>query len=84
MVTFTATEARNNIGKLWEAAANEPVLVEAAGKPMVVVMSAEEYNKLTGSPRKPRIAGTGANLLANLDVDDLLSTPIDEVFEEYM
>jgi len=84
MVTVTATEARNNIGKLWKKAAAEPVMVEAAGKPLVVVISAEEYEKLTSGKRKRRVAGTGANLLAGLDVKAFLATPIDDVFEDYM
>ena len=84
MVTLTATEARNNIGKLWEKGATEPVMVEAAGKPLAVVLSPQEYDKLVGARRKPRVAGTAANLLANVDVDALLATPIDDVFAEYM
>jgi prevent-host-death family protein len=84
LLTLTASEARNNIGKLWEQAAAEPVLVESAGKPLAVVMSPQEYDRLTGGRRKPRVAGTGANLLADVDVDALLATPIDDVFADYM
>lgn len=85
MLTVTATEARNNIGKLWEKAASEPVMVESAGKAMVVVMSAREYERLTGTySRKPRIPGTGTNLLAGIDVDALLDTPVDDDFAEYL
>jgi len=84
MVTITASEARNNIGKLWDAAATEPVLVEAVGKPVAVVMSPEQYNRLTAKPRKPRVLGTGASLLGGLDVNRFLATSIDEDFAEYI
>ena len=46
-------------------------------------MSLDEYHKLMPSP-KPRTPGTGANVLANVDVDQLLSTPIDDLFADYM
>lgn len=84
MVTMTASEARNNIGKLWDAAANEPVLVESVGKPLAVVMSPDQYDRLTAKRRKPRVLGTGANLLAGLDVEKFLAIPIDDDFAEYM
>lgn len=84
MVRMTATEARNNIGKLWDRAAQEPVQVEAAGKPLAVVMSPQQYERLTAAHRKPRVPGTGANLLAGLDVQKFLATPIVDDFAEYM
>lgn len=84
MLTLTAVEARDNIGTLWEKAASEPVMIESAGQPLAVIMSPSEYERLTSAPRKPRVAGTGANLLANIDVEALLATPIDDVFAEYM
>jgi prevent-host-death family protein len=84
MVTVTTIEAKNNIDKLWEKAASEPVTVEYAGKPMVVIMSVQEYSKLKSPSRKQRVAGTGASLLANLDVKAFLAIPIDEDFAEYM
>ncbi len=83
METMTASEARNNISKLWEAAAREPVTVEAAGKPVAVVLSPEAYNKLANT-RQPRVPGCGRHLLKGVDIDALLSTPIDDVFEGYL
>ncbi len=82
MSKMSATEARNNIGKLWEAAAEEPVTVESMGKPIAVVMSPEAYAAVI-QPRRPRQAGTMRYLLAGVDVNALLSTPIDDVFAEY-
>lgn len=83
MTTMNATDARNNIGKLWERASREPVTIESAGKPIAVVLSPEEYDKLKRR-RKPRQPGTMRDLLAGVDIDALLATPIDDVFAEYM
>ena len=83
MVIINATTARNNIGKLWNAAAIEPVTIQSAGKPIAVVLSPDEYAKLTGQ-LKPRQGGFAKDLFPGVDIDDLLSTPIDDVFAEYM
>jgi prevent-host-death family protein len=85
MQTISATDARNNIGKLWETASREPVTVESAGKPIVVVISPETYNKLTGVLR-PRQAGCAKHLLsgAGIDVNELLSISVEDAFEDYM
>ena len=83
MITINATEARNNIGKLWDAASQEPVTIESAGKPIAIVLSPEAYNKLT-CQRKPRKAGTMRHLFVDVDVNALLATPIDDVFAEYL
>jgi prevent-host-death family protein len=83
MVTMNATTARNNIKKLWTTAASEPVTIESAGKPIAVVLSPEEYERLKGEP-KPRKLGFAKDLLKGIDVDALLATTIDDVFAEYM
>ena len=84
MVRMTATEARNSIGALWQRASSEPVMIEAAGKPLAVVVSPEYFEQLTAKQRKPRTPGTGASLLGGLDVTAFLATPIDDDFSEYM
>ncbi len=83
MITMSATDARNNIGRLWDAATEEPVLIESAGKPIAVVLSPAEFQKLTRQ-RRPRQAGCGKRLLANINVDALLNTPIEDAFAEYL
>jgi len=83
MVTMKAAEARNNIASLWEKAAEQPVMIESAGKPIAVVLSVEAYNQLT-SARPPRQFGAGRHLLADVDIDALLATPIDDMFADYM
>jgi len=83
MVTINASDARNNIGKLWEAASRDTVTIESAGKPIAIVLSPEAYEKLAGS-RKRRMPGTMRHLFEGVDVNELLATPIDDVFSEYM
>lgn len=83
MTTISATEARNNIGKLWETAAQEPVTVLSAGKPIAVVLSPDEYEKMTAR-RKPRQAGTGKQFFAGVDVNALLAVDITDAFAEYL
>ena len=51
MTTISATEARNNIGKLWSEAANGPVTVLSAGQAVAVVLSPAEFDKLTARRR---------------------------------
>jgi len=84
MVKMTASSARNNIKKLWNMAAQEPVTVESAGKPVAVVMSPEEYERLTGCATKPRQGDFAKDIFAGIDIDELLAIPIDEEFAEYM
>ncbi len=85
MVTIDAAEAQDNIGSLWDKATEEPVMIESAGKPVAVVLSIEEYSCLA-TARLPRQFGCGRHLLsgAGINVNDLLATPIDDVFSEYM
>jgi prevent-host-death family protein len=83
VLTITATQARNKIGELWEAVAREPVTVTSNGVPTAVVLSPEDYSRLT-LPRKPRMPGSMKYLLQNVDTDALLATPIDDVFADYM
>ena len=81
MVTMNATEARDDIGKLWDKAAAEPVTVEANGRPIAVVLSHEAYERLAGT-RPPRQFGCGRHLLsgAGIAVNDLLAVAIDDIF----
>lgn len=45
MKTFTALEAKNRFGQLIDAAQREPVTVTRQGRPSVVILSAEEYQR---------------------------------------
>ncbi len=82
MTTISATEARNNIGKLWDKASNGPVTVLSAGEPVAVVLSPAEYEKLTARKQGAK-AGFAKHLMSDSDVRGLLATNIDDVFEDY-
>ena len=82
MTTISATEARNNIGKLWSEAANGPVTVLSAGQAVAVVLSPAEFAKLTARKRAVK-AGFAKHLFPGVDMNALLDTPIDDVFADY-
>ena len=82
MITVTATEARNNIGELWDKAAREPVTVLSAGQPVAVVLSPSEFNKLIAR-RGGAKAGFAKHLFPDVDMNALLDTNLDDVFSEY-
>jgi antitoxin Phd len=46
MVMATATEVKNRFGEYMEKAQKEPVTVEKTGRPYVVLLSQEEYERL--------------------------------------
>lgn len=48
MKSLSAAEAKNAFGHLIDLARHEPVLVEKHNRPVVVVISIEEYDRLTG------------------------------------
>lgn len=45
MKSFTALEAKNRFGQVIDAAQREPVTVTRQGRPSVVIVSAEEYQR---------------------------------------
>ena len=46
MKSMSAKEAKNGFGLLLDTARAEPVVIEKHGRPVVVVLSTEEYEKL--------------------------------------
>ena len=50
MTRVTATEFKNNIDAFSEAAMNEPVIITSDQCDHLVLISAEEYQRLTGAP----------------------------------
>ena len=46
MKKFTAKDAKNGFGRLIDTARVEPVTIEKHGRPVVVVLSVEEYERL--------------------------------------
>jgi prevent-host-death family protein len=47
MRSITSADAKNNFGKLIDLARAAPVMVTKYDRPVVVVMAAEEYERLT-------------------------------------
>jgi len=75
-VTVSATEARVRFGAIMRraAAGREPIVVERAGEPAVVILSMEEYRRLLGAasgedwqPALERALRTGQLLRARRD-----------------
>lgn len=46
MKTLTATELRHKFGEVVEGLKAEPVLVEKSGRPVAVILSYEDYERL--------------------------------------
>jgi|TARA_R110000772_G_scaffold90990_11_gene187454 prevent-host-death family protein len=49
MKTLSARDAKNRFGYLIDTARQEPVSVEKHGRPVVVVLSIEDYERLTNA-----------------------------------
>ena len=47
MRNFSAKDAKNHFGLMMDAARLEPVVIEKHGRPMVVVCSVEEFERLS-------------------------------------
>ena len=53
MKAVSAREAKLHFGQLIDEARAEPVVVEKHGRPVVVVLAVEEYQRLTGRTIEP-------------------------------
>lgn len=49
MKNFSARDAKNQFGLMIDTARLEPVVIEKHGRPVAVVCSIEEFERLTGS-----------------------------------
>jgi prevent-host-death family protein len=59
MKTMSAREAKNGFGMLVDTARAEPVLIEKHGRGVVVVVSVEEYKRLSVQSRRTAKVETG-------------------------
>lgn len=57
MKSLSAAEAKNSFGYLIDLARHEPVLIEKHNRPVVVVISIEEFYRLTGGSEGQSQAG---------------------------
>ena len=53
MKAISAREAKYNFGRMIDIARAEPVIVEKHGRPVVVVLAVEKYEKLIGEQISP-------------------------------
>ena len=63
MSAITATDAKNKFGQLLEMAQAEPVHVQKNGRDVAVVLSPEEFRRLSGQPM-PKVRLSVERLLA--------------------
>jgi len=53
MKTMSARDAKHQFGRLIDTARAEPVVVEKHGRPVVVVLAVEEFERLTNQAIEP-------------------------------
>jgi prevent-host-death family protein len=53
MKALSARDAKYNFGRMIDLARSEPLVVEKHGRPVVVVMAVEEFEKMTGERISP-------------------------------
>ncbi len=54
MNALSAKDAKYNFGRMIDLARAEPVVIEKHGRPVVVVMAVEEYERLTSKDTSKR------------------------------
>jgi prevent-host-death family protein len=60
MQSMSAKDAKYGFGRLIDLARSEPVVVEKHGRPVVVVLAVEEYERLRGEGRNEGSRSTRA------------------------
>lgn len=55
MKSMSARDAKNAFGLLLDTARAEPVAIEKHGRPVVVVVSIEEFERLSGERRSVKV-----------------------------
>ena len=53
MAALSAREAKFSFGRMIDLAHSEPLVIEKHGRPVVVVMAVEEFEKMTGEHIAP-------------------------------
>jgi prevent-host-death family protein len=61
MKTLTAKDAKYGFGRLIDLARAEPVMIAKHGRPVVVVMAVEEFERLVGRSSKSDARDKAAN-----------------------
>jgi prevent-host-death family protein len=55
MSVISATDAKNRFGQVLEAAQSEPVRIQKSGRDVAVLVSAEQYRRLTEAGAAPKV-----------------------------
>lgn len=79
MQTISSSEARNNLASILERAQREPIAIQKQGRNAAVLLSYEEYERLTGDPAR-RFHSICERIAANAKERGLT----DEVFNQIM
>jgi prevent-host-death family protein len=58
MQSMSAKDAKYGFGRLIDLARSEPVVVEKHGRPVVVVLAIEEYERLRDGANTPSVAAS--------------------------
>lgn len=61
MKSMSAKEAKNGFGLLLDTARAEPVVIKKHGRPVVVVLSTEEYDLLQAQVRREKVGPRDKN-----------------------
>ncbi|MDX1711706.1 MAG: type II toxin-antitoxin system Phd/YefM family antitoxin [Rhodovibrionaceae bacterium] len=75
MITFSASEAGKHFGEVREKALVQPVGIERRGKINVVVLSADEYERLKALDTRRALA---ASEIPDADIERLRDSQMDE------
>lgn len=54
MKSLSARDAKNRFGYLIDTARQEPVLIEKHGRPVVIVISTEEYERMSQNQKNSK------------------------------
>lgn len=60
MKSMSAREAKNRFGFLIDCARQEPVSIQKHGRPVVIVLSVEDYERLAGELKGTAAGGSDA------------------------
>lgn len=74
---ISSAHASENFDELLSLVAVEPVIIMSSGTSRAVVMNSQYYEQLAPKSRKPRVPGTGTEVLVGLDVDMFLTTSLE-------
>jgi len=79
MKSIAAKEAKNNFGEMMDTVQREPVTIEKHGRPVAVIMSAKEYEKI----KLERLRAKLAIAEAQADRGEFVEQSLEELLAEF-